>query len=134
MDPKRAVWMDVDESTTTAGAGPPSFLEGNEVRPQKEGCQESNSAQDLSVVDGSDDPVFFFFFGGFFLNFMRSGDPPQEDLAKSGYMSERQVELFLKPRYALATCKELQSKYGELRNFSLEMWRSWGIFFPESPL
>jgi hypothetical protein len=69
MDPKRAVWMDVDESTTTAGAGPPSSLEGNEVRPQKEGCQESNSAQDLSVVDGSDDPVFFFFFLGFFSQF-----------------------------------------------------------------
>jgi hypothetical protein len=62
MDPKRAVWMDVDDRTTTAGAGPASSLEGNEVRPQKEGCQESNSAQDLSVVDGSDDPVFFFFF------------------------------------------------------------------------
>jgi hypothetical protein len=65
---------------------------------------------------------------------MRSGDPPQEDLAKSGYMSERQIGLFLKPRYALATCKELHSKYGELRKFPLEMWRIWGIFFPESPL
>jgi hypothetical protein len=44
---------------------------------------------------------------------MRSGDPPQEDLAKSGYMSERQVKLFSKPRYRLATCKELESKYGD---------------------
>jgi hypothetical protein len=37
---------------------------------------------------------------------------------------------FFKHCNILATCKELQSKYGELNPFyfSLEMWRIWRIF------
>jgi len=54
-------------------------------------------------------------------------------LAIFGYRTDRKSRIifYWKPCYVLATCQNLQSKYGDfsLFLFPFQMWRIWGLFF-----